>query len=239
MTALRTLPDHVAHLLDLLRAWPGVQAKAMFGGHGLYQDGLMFGIVIEERLYLKVDAETVEAFTARGLGPFTYETKGGKRSSLRYHLAPHEALDDPAEMVVWARRAHEVALRAHAAAARKVGVNQKPKARGRADGRTTPVAKLRSKGAGAEPMSTLGDLPNLGPASQAMLAAAGIHTLDELQRVGAVQAYALVKQAEGKASLNLLWALEGALSGKPWQQVAEEDRASLLMALEDVQRHMG
>jgi DNA transformation protein len=37
-------------------------------------------------------------------------------------------------------------------------------------------------------------------------------------------------------SLNLLWALEGALTGRPWQEVAVADRASLLMALEDAQR---
>ena len=69
-----------------------------------------------------------------------------------------------------------------------------------------------------------------------MLAKAGIKTAQELKRLGAVMAYAKTKAVCPKASLNLLWALEGALSGRPWQQVAETDRASLLMALEDVQR---
>ena len=79
----------------------------------------------------------------------------------------------------------------------------------------------------------LAALPNLGPRSQQMLEAAGVHSLERLQELGAVPAYALVKRAcGGRASLNLLWALEGALTGLSWQQVAREHRASLLLALE-------
>jgi DNA transformation protein len=75
-------------------------------------------------------------------------------------------------------------------------------------------------------------LPNLGPKSQAMLAAAGITSLTELRRLGAVQAYRRVKATGAPASLNLLWALEGALTGLPWQVVAQEHRTSLLLALD-------
>ena len=65
-----------------------------------------------------------------------------------------------------------------------------------------------------------------------MLAGAGITTVSELKRLGSVRAYAKVKATGAKASLNLLWALEGALSGVPWQVVAKEHRLSLLLALE-------
>ncbi len=78
----------------------------------------------------------------------------------------------------------------------------------------------------------LGELQNLGPKSQAMLAAAGITTLEQLHKVGSVRAYVLVKATGANASLNLLWALEGALTGLPWQVVAREQRLSLLLALE-------
>ena len=78
----------------------------------------------------------------------------------------------------------------------------------------------------------ISDLPNLGPKSQAMLEAAGIKTIEQLRRLGAVRAYAKVKATGANASLNLLWALEGALSGLPWQKVAREHRTSLLLALE-------
>lgn len=78
----------------------------------------------------------------------------------------------------------------------------------------------------------LASLPNLGPKSQALLAAAGITTLAQLQALGSVAAYAQVKATRADATLNLLWALEGALSGLPWQVVAREHRTSLLLALE-------
>ncbi len=79
-------------------------------------------------------------------------------------------------------------------------------------------------------------LPNLGPKSQAMLAAAGITTLDELRRLGSVVAYARVKATGANASLNLLWAIEGALCGQSWQIVAKEHRTSLLLALDSYQQ---
>ena len=81
-----------------------------------------------------------------------------------------------------------------------------------------------------------GALRNLGPKSRDMLAAAGIDGVQALRELGAVAAYARVKQADARASLNLLWALEGALTGQDWRDVAREHRTRLLMALEDHQR---
>lgn len=81
---------------------------------------------------------------------------------------------------------------------------------------------------------------NLGPKSAAMLAAVGIESLEQLKALGSVQAYLRVqahaRNAGGmKPSLNLLWALEGAITGEPWQTVAREHRVSLLWALEVAQ----
>jgi DNA transformation protein and related proteins len=83
------------------------------------------------------------------------------------------------------------------------------------------------------PPRGIGGLSNLGPRSQATLAAAGITSVESLRAVGAVAAYSRAKRAAGAhVSLNLLWALEGALTGLPWQVVAREHRTSLLLALE-------
>jgi len=82
----------------------------------------------------------------------------------------------------------------------------------------------------------IADLPNFGPKSQQMLAQAGIHTIEQLRELGAVRAYAQVKRSWKGASLNLLWAMEGALSGRHWQDVAKHDRLRLLLELEDVER---
>lgn len=79
------------------------------------------------------------------------------------------------------------------------------------------------------------DLPGLGPKSLAMLAAAGIHSRADLERLGSVQAYLRVKAAGQNASLNLLWAMEGALTGGDWRVVAREERTRLLLALDAAQ----
>lgn len=84
----------------------------------------------------------------------------------------------------------------------------------------------------------IADLPNFGPKSQQMLERAGIKTVAQLRQLGAVRAYVQVKSV-GKVSLNLLWALEGALTGQHWQVVAKHERLRLLLALEDIERGVG
>lgn len=84
-------------------------------------------------------------------------------------------------------------------------------------------------------MSNIADLPNFGPKSQQMLALAGIHTVERLRELGAVRAYVQVKRAGTNASLNLLWAMEGALTGQHWREVAKHERLRLLLELEDVE----
>lgn len=85
-------------------------------------------------------------------------------------------------------------------------------------------------------MTTASDLPGLGPKSLAMLAAASIHSRTDLERLGSVQAYLRVKAAGQNASLNLLWAMEGALTGQDWRVVAREERTRLLLELDAARR---
>jgi DNA transformation protein and related proteins len=89
-----------------------------------------------------------------------------------------------------------------------------------------------SRAASAASTEPNGQLANLGPKSAAFLQTAGIRTREELERLGSVAAYARVKKVEPRASLNLLWALEGELTGLHWREVAREHRTSLLLALE-------
>jgi DNA transformation protein len=85
----------------------------------------------------------------------------------------------------------------------------------------------------------IADLPNFGPKSQQMLEQAGIKTVEQLRKLGAVRAYLQVKRNGGNASLNLLWALEGALTGQHWQVVAKDERLRLLLELEDQEKNAG
>jgi len=95
-----------------------VRAARMFGGYGIYHDGLMFALVADDVLYLKVDAQSRAAFEEQGLEPFVYE-KNGRKTTMSYCMAPESIFDDPEEARVWAVRAFDAALRARAAKTRR------------------------------------------------------------------------------------------------------------------------
>ena len=63
---------------------------------------------------------------------------------------------------------------------------------------------------------------------------AGIKSEEQLRELGAVRAYVMVKRTGGNASLNLLWALEGALTNRSWREVAKTERLSLLLQVEEL-----
>ncbi len=104
-------PDFIEHVLELMRTTGRSSARAMFGGHGLYLDGLIVAIVIEDVLYLKTDDETRPAYLKRHLDPFSYTTKDGKAYAMSYHRAPDEAVEGPDAMREWLRPALGAALR--------------------------------------------------------------------------------------------------------------------------------
>ena len=114
----------MSHVVETLRGFGPVQAKAMFGGWGLYHEGVFFALVAGDVLYLKTDAENRADFEARGLGPFVYPLKDGKGITMTYFEAPGDALEDPAVMARWARGAYAAALRA---SARKAKAAKAPK----------------------------------------------------------------------------------------------------------------
>lgn len=110
------MSEFIGFVQELLEKWGQVTARRMFGGHGLYHEGLMFAIVMDNRLYLKADAVNRPDFEALNLTPFTYPMKG-KDVSLSYWTAPDAIFDEPAEAVRWARSAWDAALRGHVAKA--------------------------------------------------------------------------------------------------------------------------
>lgn len=105
----RPIDPYVAHCLELLAPLGAARARRMFGGHGLYIDDLFVALIADERLYLKVDAESRDAFIAAGGEPFVYEGKG-RPITMSYCTPPTEAMDHPAAMQPWARQAMRAAL---------------------------------------------------------------------------------------------------------------------------------
>lgn len=110
------MSEFIGFLKELFEKWGEVTARRMFGGHGLYHEGLMFAIVMDNRLYLKADDKNRPDFEALGLSPFTYPMKG-KTVALSYWSAPEAIFDNPTEAVHWARSAWEAAARGQAAKA--------------------------------------------------------------------------------------------------------------------------
>jgi DNA transformation protein len=106
-------PDFVAHVLELARdAKPS--ARAMFGGHGIYVDGGIVGIVVDDVLYLKTDDVTRPRFVAEALEPFTFAKKSGVVEVTSYYRLPEDALESRDAMREWLRLAQGAALRASA-----------------------------------------------------------------------------------------------------------------------------
>lgn len=110
--------DFIAYLQDLFADFGAVSARAMFGGHGLYHDGVMFAVVIDDGLYLKADAQTQALFEAQGCAPFVY-THTAKPLTMSYWSAPEAAMDSPQAMLPWARLAWAAALRKPESRARR------------------------------------------------------------------------------------------------------------------------
>lgn len=104
-------PAYKEFLLDQLAPFGPVSIRRMFGGAGIFRDGLMFALVADDTLYLKVDATNQADFEAKGMQPFTYLRKS-KPASLRYYEVPAEILEDPQDLLPWAEKAFAVALAA-------------------------------------------------------------------------------------------------------------------------------
>ena len=106
------------HLNDVFRLFGRIEVRRMFGGYGVYRDGLMFGLVSGETLYLKADAENAPQFRKLGLSQFEYRRKG-KATKLSYYAAPEMVMEDCAEAVRWGHLAFEAAVRGRAATGRR------------------------------------------------------------------------------------------------------------------------
>ena len=105
------MSEYVAFLEEVFAQFGPIHPRRMFGGYGLFHKGLMFGLVVDDVLYLKADETLAPFFEERGLEPFQYE-KQGKTLKMSYYMAPEEIFEDPAEAKGWALRSYEAAVRA-------------------------------------------------------------------------------------------------------------------------------
>ena len=104
------MSEFVEYLTEVFVDFGPIQTRKMFGGYGIYHQGVMFGLVADDTLYLKVDDTIKPYFETKGLPPFEYD-KGDKVVKMSYHVAPDDILDDPQEAAIWAQRSFDVAAR--------------------------------------------------------------------------------------------------------------------------------
>ncbi|NOU30566.1 MAG: TfoX/Sxy family protein [Polyangiaceae bacterium] len=111
-----------AYLEETLAPLGNVTTRAMFGGHNIAKDGVTFGLIVDDVLYLKVDDVNKPDFVAKKLGPFTYH-RDGKAMPMSYHRAPDGA-EDWETLEPWVRGSLAAALRAKKASPKKTAAKK-------------------------------------------------------------------------------------------------------------------
>ena len=100
---------------ELFAPFGPVTVKPMFGGAGIWSEGLMFALVFDDAIFLKVDATSIPDFAREGSQAFVYTRAKSKgrvgRASLSNWRLPEWLYDDPDELAVWAARALAIAQR--------------------------------------------------------------------------------------------------------------------------------
>jgi DNA transformation protein len=95
--------------------------RRMFGKTGVFCDGLMFGMVTDDTLYFRVDEGNRETLAeAASTPPLNYQ-KRGEMIDLSFWRAPERLLDEPDELMIWARAALDAARRVAAKRTRSGG----------------------------------------------------------------------------------------------------------------------
>lgn len=112
--AVANSADYIEYLIENLGPLGFVSAKRMFGGHGIYCDDRMFGLVASDVLFLKVDDTSRAVFEAECLEPFRFDKADGSVAVMSYYECPGAALDDQEVLLEWAQLGIEAALRAPA-----------------------------------------------------------------------------------------------------------------------------
>ena len=100
-----------------------VTMRRMFGKTGVFCDGVMFGMVTDNTLYVRVDDDNRATFKEAAAFPPLNYAKKGSTIDLAFWRVPERLMDEPDELVAWARAA--------LAAARRVAAKRAPKPRPR------------------------------------------------------------------------------------------------------------
>jgi DNA transformation protein and related proteins len=122
--------EYLDFLIEQLAPLGRLTVRRMFGGAGLYCDGLFFGLIWHDTLYLRADERNRADYTTRGMQPFRPRA-GRRQGSVHYYAAPAEVLEDTATLCGWARYSLAAALAAQPRAGAPTGAARPARARRR------------------------------------------------------------------------------------------------------------
>ncbi|MEM8810448.1 MAG: TfoX/Sxy family protein [Cyanobacteria bacterium P01_G01_bin.38] len=106
-------PDDIAHkdrVIHQLNQVAPVTARGMFGGYGLYTEGVMFGLIAYQTVYFKIDDGNRADYTAQGMEPFVYDRKGTP-VEMSYYQVPPAIFKDAEQLIQWVENAKAAAQR--------------------------------------------------------------------------------------------------------------------------------
>ena len=102
--------EYQTYLIDLFAPFGPLMPKRMFSFTGLYVGDVMFGLVVDERIYLKTDEHSRKHYEAEGSKPLRFRPRPrGEMVTTNYFALPERLYDEPEELAAWARKAHKAA----------------------------------------------------------------------------------------------------------------------------------
>ena len=104
--------EFAEYIKDMLEPFGPITIRAMFGGYGVYKNGLMIALIAENELYLKADTKTAEYFKAAGSEPFIYHGKKDKPVTMSYYKVLPDVMNDSDQLEKWLNLACDAAINA-------------------------------------------------------------------------------------------------------------------------------
>ncbi len=102
--------NYLEYIMEILAPHGEITARSMFGGYGIYKNGVIFALIAYDELYFKVDESNKSQYKKFDSEPFTYEAKG-KKSTMSYWKVPIEILENEEEIGVWLDQSYEISLK--------------------------------------------------------------------------------------------------------------------------------
>lgn len=102
--------DYLHHVLDLLSGLEKVTYRGMFGGYGIYLNGIIFAIIADDELYFKVDNISIDMYKKYNSEPFSYTTKNGKKAVMSYWKVPCSVLEDDTKLLEYSKAAYNASV---------------------------------------------------------------------------------------------------------------------------------